>query len=349
MSDTDEIVLDSTRRLFETLFPPTEANRRDETAWPAAAWDGIAELGLPVALLSEEAGGFGLGAAAIQGIIGLAGRYAVPLPLAESMIATRLLADAGLAAPDGPLTIAAAPSGVSATRSDSGLRLSGSLSRIPWAGDAAGIVLVLDRAEGPALALLRQGDVAIRPGRNMAGERRDAVVLDLAVEPDRVRPSPLSASELKAQGAAVRAIQLAGCLGRVLEMSVAYANERVQFGRPIGKFQAIQQNLAVMAGEVAAAEGAAALAAAGLMGEADPLVIAAAKVRTGEAAGIVASMAHQVHGAIGFTDEHALNVFTRRLWSWRDEFGGEAEWSRVIGSRVAEAGADGLWPLVARL
>lgn len=349
MSETDEIVLDSTRRLFENLFPHDEANRRDESVWPQPAWDKVAELGLPLALLPEEAGGFGLGAGAIQGIVGLAGRYAVPLPIAESMIATRLLGEAAIEAPDGALTIAAAGPSLKIDRSGEGLALSGTLPRVPWGADAAGIVFVADLAAEPVLALLLPQDVSVRRGRNMAGEPRDEVTVETTVPPERVRPSPVSRAELKAQGAAMRAMQLAGCLGRVLDMSVAYANERVQFGRPIGKFQAIQQNLAVMAGQAAASEGAAALAAAALLGEADPLVIAAAKVRTGEAAGIVASIAHQVHGAIGFTEEHTLHVATRRLWSWRDEYGGEAEWSRLIGDRVAKAGADGLWPLVASL
>lgn len=349
MSDTDEIVLDSTRRLFEALYPPAEGNRRDDTAWPKAAWDKVAELGLPLALVPEESGGFGLGPAAAQGILALAGRYAVPLPLAESMIAARLLVGAGIETPEGPLTIAVAGARLEARRGDGQLSLSGRLPRVAWGADAAGIVLVADLADGAALALLLPQEVTVRGGRNMAGEPRDEIDIEATIPPERVRPSPIGAAELKAQGAAMRAMQLAGCLARVLEMSVAYANERVQFGRPIGKFQAIQQNLAVMAGQVAASEGAAALGASALLGEADPLVIAAAKVRAGEAAGIVASIAHQVHGAIGFADEHTLHLQTRRLWSWRDEYGAETEWSRVIGERVATAGADGFWPLVASL
>lgn len=348
MSDTDEIVLDSTRRLFESVFPHDEGNRRG-TDWPAAAWDKAAELGLPLALLSENAGGFGLGPAAVQGILALAGRFAVPLPLGESMVATRLLGDAAIDVPEGPLTIAAAPADLKITWSGTEFHATGTLRRVPWAADCAGIVLVADLSDGPVLALLRPEDVTVRRGHNMAGDPRDTVMLDVSVAPDRVRASPVTASELKAQGAAIRAMQIAGSIGRVLELSVTYANERVQFGRPIGKFQAIQQNLAVMAGHSAASEGAAAMAASALLGEADPLAIAVAKVRTGEAAGIVASIAHQTHGAIGFTDEHTLHLHTRRLWAWRDEFGGETEWSRVLGSRVATVGADGLWPLVASL
>ena len=126
-------------------------------------------------------------------------------------------------------------------------------------------------------------------------------------------------------------------------MTTQYAQDRVQFGRPIGKFQAVQQNLAVLAGQAAAATAAADLAAEAIGDAIRVLPIAAAKARTGEAAGIGAAIAHQVHGAIGFTFEHSLHFLTRRLWSWRDEFGNEAEWNRLVGRHMAGAGADRLW------
>jgi acyl-CoA dehydrogenase len=123
----------------------------------------------------------------------------------------------------------------------------------------------------------------------------------------------------------------------------------VQFGRPIGKLQAVQQQLALAAAEVAAA-GAATEAAAraadtdGVLGA--RFAIAAAKARASQAAGEVARITHQVHGAIGFTREHHLRLVTTRLWAWRDEDGSEAEWNEVVGAMALEAGADGLWPLI---
>ena len=120
----------------------------------------------------------------------------------------------------------------------------------------------------------------------------------------------------------------------------------MQFGRAIGKFQAVQQNLAVLAGQVAAAGAAADIAGEALAGTASVLAIASAKVRAGEAAGIGAAIAHQVHGAIGFTAEYGLQLSTRRLWSWRDEFGNEAEWAALIGRHAAAQGADRLWETI---
>ncbi|MBX6377451.1 MAG: hypothetical protein IRY95_02790 [Clostridia bacterium] len=200
---------------------------------------------------------------------------------------------------------------------------------------------------------------AIRPGRNLAGEPRDEVSLDgVRVAGDAVRVAPADVDErrLYLLGALARSALMAGALERVLELSVGYAGERVQFARPIGRFQAVQQQLAVLAGEVAAAgvaaEAAAAAVEAAMGAEAGDAwraaadAVAAAKVRTGEAAGVAAAIAHQVHGTIGFTHEHVLHHVTRRLWSWRDEFGTESLWADRLGAAVAARGADALWPFI---
>ena len=73
---------------------------------------------------------------------------------------------------------------------------------------------------------------------------------------------------------------------------------------------------------------------------------AVAKVRTGEAAGKAAAIAHQVHGAIGFTERHPLHESTRRLWAWRDEYGAESEWAERLGSIVGGCGPENLWPIL---
>jgi acyl-CoA dehydrogenase len=142
----------------------------------------------------------------------------------------------------------------------------------------------------------------------------------------------------------MRSLAIAGALETLLAMCVDYAQTRVQFGRPIGKFQAIQQNLAILAGQAVAAGAAADIAAEAFTRGLPLAEIAAAKIRAGEAATIAAGIAHQIHGAIGFTQEHSLHFFTKRLWSWRDEFGNEAEWGLALGRLAASAGADRLWP-----
>jgi acyl-CoA dehydrogenase len=171
--------------------------------------------------------------------------------------------------------------------------------------------------------------------------------------PEQVQPAchGFDVDMLIAFGAAVRSAQMAGALQRILDQSVQYATERVQFGKQISKFQAIQHSLAELAGEAAAAGAAAGMAADAIArgkGLDDQALadIAAAKVRLGEAATNGSAIAHQVHGAMGFTYEHTLHHSTRRLWSWRDEFGNEAEWSIRLGRLIAKQGADELWPFV---
>ena len=141
-----------------------------------------------------------------------------------------------------------------------------------------------------------------------------------------------------------RSCQIAGALDAALALSVGYVNERQQFGRPLGKFQAVQQNLASFACEAAAANCAAMGAAQALdRGEAH-FEIAAAKLRANRAVETGTTVAHQVHGAIGFTQDYRLHPLTRRLWQWRSEFGNDAYWSRELGSKVVAAGAEAFWP-----
>jgi alkylation response protein AidB-like acyl-CoA dehydrogenase len=144
---------------------------------------------------------------------------------------------------------------------------------------------------------------------------------------------------------------MAGALEHILDQSVQWSLDRVQFGRPIAKFQAVQHNLATLAGEVAAAGAAAdtaaeAIAEEGAASERALRDVAVAKVRVGEAAGNGAAIAHQVHGAMGFTYEHSLHHSTRRLWAWREEFGNETLWAERLGRMIAERGADALWPFI---
>jgi acyl-CoA dehydrogenase len=143
--------------------------------------------------------------------------------------------------------------------------------------------------------------------------------------------------------ALARVAQMAGALDAALAMSVGYVNERQQFGRPLAKFQAVQQSLASFACEAAAANCAAMGAAQAMIRGSAPFEIAAAKLRANRAVGVGTALAHQVHGAIGFTEEYALHPLTRRLWAWRSEFGGDSHWSAVLGAPIVAAGGDRFW------
>lgn len=342
MSDVRPLLLDTANRIFSEAFERARHARAVEAPFDPVLWSALADAGLAWALHDEGAGGSALSAGDAFAVLGAQGKHAGAAPLAETYLAAWTLQRAGLAAPVTTMTVAIADGPeLTLSKTGAGWRVRGAAARTPWARDAAHIVVVSEEA----IVLVPRGDVQI--GANLAGESRDGVRWDVTLPAHAGAPSRSAASALLIMGAAARAVQLAGACERVLALSVTYAGDRKQFGKALGQFQAVQQMLAVMAGQAAAATAAADLVLDAIdAGEPDEFAVGAAKVRCGEAASAVAALAHQVHGAIGVTQEHALNLFTRRLWSWRDEFGSEAFWSVRIGRRVCRAGADALWPLI---
>jgi acyl-CoA dehydrogenase len=349
----DSLVAETARRIFNALADPQAVNRASNDAWMAPAWSALEEAGLPLAWVPNDLGGGGTDLAEGFAVLRAAGRSALPLPVAETLLAGWLLAQAGIAAPNGPMSCGPARAGDRIVLAGSGT-LSGRLRAVPFAKGAGHLAVLAERETGgTAVALVKAGDAHIADGAGLADDPLNAVRLE-SVHPAAVGDAPpgLDADALLLMGASARAMQMAGALEAILDLSVAYANERVAFGRPIGKFQAVQQSLARLAGEVAAAIAAAgsaadAIAASPHFDEAVLLEAASAKIRVGEAAAEGAAIAHQVLGAIGFTQEHVLHRYTRRLWAWRDDFGSESVWAVKLGQLVAAKGADALWPMLA--
>ena len=346
MSDTsDNIIVDTATRIFQDLCEPATINDAENGAWPKALWDALEESGLPLTWVPDELGGAGATMADGFAVLRIAGRFAAPLPLAETLIAGWLLARAGITVPNGPMTVAPVHADGHITLRAGGT-LTGRARRVPFARNAGHIAVLAHREAARVVALVAAAGLAISQATSLAGEPSDEVSFD-GVVPEAVRPVDLDQDLLVGFGAAVRLQQMAGALEKILEQSVQHAFDRSQFGRPIAKFQAVQHNLATLAGEVAAASAAAdAAAEACARSEIGIGEVAIAKVRGGEAAGTGAAIAHQVHGAMGFTHEHSLHHATRRLWAWREEFGNETAWAQRLGRMVAAHGADQLWPFI---
>jgi len=344
---SQSLVADAAEHLFGDLATPEVVNAAEAGTWPAELWGGVSEAGFLDALGGDADGTLdGLGDAI--DVLDSAGRHAVPLPIAESMLARWLLRRAGRVPPEGPLTLAVDEPAdrVELSRAGAGWLLSGTARAVPWARNASGLVV----STGVSVALVTPVSAVIQHGKNLAGEPRDGVTLDLNLDARSVAGAPAGADAAAVYrlGALFRAAQMAGALEEALQLAVSYAGDRVQFGRPIAKFQAIQQQLALAAEQVAAA-GVAVASAVTAAGAGDLAFAAgAAKLRVGEAAGKVCDIVHQVHGAIGFTHEHRLHQLTRRLWSWRDEYGVESAWALELGRLMASEGADGIWPFLAQ-
>ncbi len=353
MSDVRRLIVESADRIFREGCDAECVEAAEDGTWPEQLWLALEEAGLTLVAVPEELGGAGGSLGDALAVLRSAGRHAVPLPLAETFLAGRLLSRVGLPVPSGPLTVAPVRSDdrLRLSRRGSGWVLSGSARDVPWAQQAAKVVLARDEHDRAHIVSINPDECRIKPGRNLSGEPRDELEINsLPLEAGRVTllDSDSSGDDLFRYGALTRAVLMSGSMESVLALTVQHARERVQFGRPIGKFQAIGQQLAVLAGETAAGARAVDLAIDACEHHNSDNEIAVAKARGGEAAGNCCEISHQVHGAIGFTREHTLHFHTRRLWSWRDEFGPEVYWQREIGRNVARGGPAGLWPLIAQ-
>lgn len=301
-------------KLIEAHCAPAQV-RAVEAGGPAdGMWQAFAESGFLDALVDEDKGGAGLPMAAVGPLVQLLGASAVPLPVAETIVARALLAEAGQGWPDGPIALACGVPGQQAL-----VPFGLSASHILWDNGAQ---LVLEAAQaGSATGVHHSLDAwATCPaGGDMA--RPEGGLIGIA--------------------ATLRAADIAGAANHVLALTVDYANQRVQFGKPIGKQQALQQNLAVMAEHCIAARIAAELAFSGGITP-DLATASTAKIVAGEAAALVAATAHAVHGAIGISEEYDLQLLTRRLHAARLSSGGEGYWAQQLGRMQLASGLGGV-------
>ncbi len=351
-SEDDDLVARSAERLYADLVDRSLLDRFEAGVFPEAAWQRVADSGFPLALASESAGGIGQRWSGAWPILRGLGHWHVPLPLAETMIAGQLLSLAGIALPDGPVTLIEDDLGgrLVVTGSGAALRLSGRLTGVPWARHCRHALASIP-GTGLALLDLADGSVTLEAHDDVSRTPADALVLRqtpaVAVAPN---PLPSLGRPVLVLGAVARCAMMVGALERILEEAVRYAQDRIQFGRPIGRNQALQQQLAVVAGDVAAARMAAQVAAADAPsspaddGATAVFSTAVAKIRCGEAATRGTSVVHQVHGAIGFTYEHPLQYSTRRLWAWREQFGADSWWAQQLGRAAIAGGAARFWP-----
>ena len=352
MNETQTLLAETCNKLFTDLVTADSLRAAEVGEWPAELWSALEENGLTRALVPEDQGGAGLGWQDVYPVLHAAGYHAAPVPLAETIIAGWLLSQAGITVPDGVISLAENEFALKLTGGEGAWRVSGQVDNVPWGGSAGHVLAVNGYAKQNKFILLEKDSLSARPDKNIGRDPRAAVrVFDATPAALADVPAKLNYDTVRHVGALARSVQMAGAISAVLDLCVKYAGDRVQFGRPLAKFQAIQHQIAILATEAAAAQIAAlyAFRSVELLGStsAAHVEICAAKIRTGEAAGKAAAIGHQVHGAIGFTDEHRLHYLTRRLWSWRSEFGAETYWSEQLGGMVMSNGADRLWADIA--
>lgn len=329
------LVDDIARRSFDARM----GQRGRPEQFDDVLWRTLEETGLARLTSMPE-----LGASPAESAVVLRGlaRHAAAVPIVETdLLAVWLAQQAGLALPDdGPITVAIAD----ATATEG--RLTGSAIGVPWARASTPVVLAARTPRTLHVGLLTRPQ--IEGGHNLAGEPRDRISFDLPADQLTALDGAVG-GELSRRGAWGRCMQTIGALDKAAELSVAHAGDRVQFGRPLSGFQAVQHALAAMAGEIERSRAAATLAVAaacdhGFAATATDYAVTVAKVVLGRAVSTVTTIAHQLHGAIGVTAEHPLWLATLRAQSWIDEFGSTAYHARRLG-RVA-MGSDDLWDML---
>ncbi|MBF6387730.1 acyl-CoA dehydrogenase family protein [Nocardia farcinica] len=318
----------------------TPAAAPDRACWNALSESGFTGIGIP-----EDQGGSGGTALDALSVLHAATTRGALTMLLEHSLASRIVAECTGGPATGPATLAFADGRCTVRRTAEGVVLDGTVTGVVHGAEAAVLVIVLPEPQAhPSVALVAAGapGITVTRGSDLLGAAMDDYTF--AGTPVDLHESPHTAADLEERGALAYTVALAAAAAAVRDRSVRYAAERTQFGRPLAKFQAVQQRLAGLTALAALLDTATAAAAT-----ADTATrrtaIAAAKVVASASAREVAAIGHQIHGALGFTSEHSLGRFTTALWSWRDRYGGERYWSHVLAGQILDDGADP-WDLV---
>lgn len=359
---TDQLILDTARRLFIEQCGAQVINDAECGKAPERLRQAVLETGLTLAWVPEEAGGVGGSLALGFDLIRQAASFALPAPMADTLMANLLLAKSGLAITDRWAALAFDGGDLPVLSQG---EVNGVVEAASDALEVAVVVVPVLEKGRVKIATFAPSTIEIKHQENLAGEARACITLKSAI-PDQVSGpvDNMTHDGLKQFCALVRACQIAGALEKIGELTVSYVKERQQFGRPLGKFQAVQHKVADIAGESALAGAAVEQAIRTISVHPEPfsggshllLPLATAKVLASEAAGKVTRDAHQAHGAMGFSFEYPLQQYSRRVWSWREEFGSEFYWSERLGMAVAseinarDVGEDAgsVWDVVSR-
>ncbi|MEM7094642.1 MAG: acyl-CoA dehydrogenase [Actinomycetota bacterium] len=339
LETVDPLITETANRLFGELCTHEAIQAAEDQGDAPEIWAAFAETGFPWISLPEAAGGSGGTLLDALEVLRLVGYHAAPIPAAETgMLGGWLLTSGGLELPEGIVTVA---SDHSLTIGDAG-KVSGTASMVPWGRSAERLAFVADGK----VASVPVAAATVVEQRALSGEPRDTLTFDATAADVADAPSGIDDESLRFRGALSRVAMMGGAIEKMSQLTVSYTNERQQFGRPIARFQAVQAHLVWAAQDAALGRMAAESAGHAAYRGDGRFEIAAAKLNCNQAATRATKACHQAHGAMGMTQEYPLHHYSRRLWTWRTEYGGTSEWSRWVGAAAAEAGADGLYPLI---
>ncbi|MFT7687694.1 MAG: acyl-CoA dehydrogenase [Candidatus Azotimanducaceae bacterium] len=337
MNEDQILIVDTTKRILNDYCGKNVVDAAESGEWAGDLWQAFETAGLSLANVPESLNGSGGQFSDSLLIIREAAKYAAPIPLADTLIASTLLTEVNAQVPNGPIGLGIGE--LNFIEDPKSVHVLGRVDALAFGNECDHWLLVGDQQLCLVSRQTPSDMVDVQTHRNLAGEPYVTVLFNKNVAGAGLYAYPNAMMRAQQLGAITRVQLMSGAMSSMLELSVQYALERVQFGRPISQFQAIQQQLAILAGEVAASQ----RAADSLLNDPGIFNTAVSKSRVGDAVAPVSEIAHQVHGAMGYTREHALNLRSRRLWVWRDEYGEEVYWQQRLGADLCMSGADSLW------
>lgn len=291
-------------------------------------WSKFAELGLHLVGIPETEGGSGGTFEDLLALAVLAGRHAADVPIVEATTAAWALAQAGL--PIDETVSYSIPIGPSSLTVDGDGTVRGTFADVPW---GASVDLIVGLTDDGRTVVVEALGATIRSGIDLAGQPRDTFEFS-GITPIAINTG-VTASQLRRRVVTLRNALTAGALQAISELTRRYVSERVQFGKPIGTFQAVQAHIVQL--EQMATMTTAIVDRLALQPELHEIDVAAAHLVTIENAIVAARAAHQAHGAIGMTREYRLQGYTRRLHTWTGDFGEALDLSRRLGVTASHA------------
>ncbi|WP_069512010.1 acyl-CoA dehydrogenase family protein [Lysinibacillus sp. FSL M8-0337] len=341
MSEMKEMILEVVERMLKENVSKDLVDIVEQGKWASDIWNLFVENGMTAVAICEENGGAGGDLEDLLNIVRLTGKYAAPIPFTETTLANYLLAYTNLQVMDDLATYALAET-PSFTLENG--KLTGSAQHIPWARHTKQLVTLAHSTKGIHLVAIDLSQADISPDKNLAGEPRDTVTFQNANVCQQ--STVLTSEQIQTLTAIATAFQLAmmtGAIEKINDLTVQYTKEREQFGRPLHRFQLVQQHIVNLAGETALALAAFNNVTVALVAQSPLSEVAYARIRFEEMIQTVATISHQVHAAIGTTHEHSLQQYTRRLWSWRDEGASSFYWTDLVATQLLENSGDSLW------
>lgn len=341
MEQTEQLMLDTAGRLFSDLTGTDDVFGVEGGKGAQSLDQPILDSGLTLAWVPEASGGVGGSLELGFALIKLAASHAVPSRVVDTLVANLMLSKSGLQASDRWTALAYAGGTLPLLKQG---EVDGVVESAYGACSASSLVVPVLEKGHIRIATFAPSTIEMERQESLAGEEQSRIILRSSI-PGRLSDPVVGMTEsgLKQFGAVVRACQIVGALETMVDLTVSYVKKRHQFGRSLGKFQAIQHKVADIVGESALAGAAVQDAVRDLSVLSTPfsdgplIPIATAKIAASEAAGKVARDSHQSHGAMGFSFEYPLQRYSRRVWSWREDFGSEFYWAKKLGRSAASA------------